>query len=204
MSDVRLAAITAGGPAAPWVAIGFAPDPAGVIAFTNGALVLDRDAAPGLHGLVIESADDVADELEGIPVETGRVRPPGDHPNGAFELDHVVVVTDDLERTSDAIAGGWGIERRRIRETATVRQAFHRFADQGGSRGCIVEVVEDGRVERPALWGLVVNVADLDAFVERLGPDLVSPPKPAVQPGRGIATVRKGAGLGVALAVMSA
>jgi hypothetical protein len=204
VSHVALAALRAGGPLDPWTAIGFTADDAGAIAFANGALLLDPDLPPGLHGLVVDGIDDPAGDLEGIPLSTGRPPAPTDHPNGACELDHVVVVTDDLLRTSDAVAAVLGLERRRIRETDTVRQAFHRFADVGTTRGCIVEVVENGRVDRPALWGVVVNVVDLDAFVAHHGPDLVSPPKPAVQPGRGIATIRSGAGLGVPVAVMSA
>ena len=92
--------------------------------------------------------------------------------------------------------------QRRVRETPTVRQAFHRFPSQGGVRGCIIEVVENAQVERPELWGLVVNVFDLDAFVATAG-DLVGTPNAAVQPGRRIVTVRRSAGLGTAVAVMS-
>ena len=97
----------------------------------------------------------------------------------------------------------WNAGKGSARKPTAVRQAFHRFADQGGRRGSIIEIVESDRVRSPALFGLVLNVADLDAAAARLGPELVSAPKPAVQPGRRIATVRAGAGLGVALALMS-
>jgi hypothetical protein len=71
----------------------------------------------------------------------------------------------------------------------------------------ILEVVErpDIASDEPArLWGLVFVVNDLDAAVERLGPDVIGAPRDAVQPGRRIATLRSGAGLGVPLALMSA
>ncbi len=56
---------------------------------------------------------------------------------------------------------------------------------------------------RTSLFGLVVNVVDLDAVCERWGKDVIGVPKPAVQPGRRIATVRSAAGLGVPVAFMT-
>jgi hypothetical protein len=50
---------------------------------------------------------------------------------------------------------------------------------------------------------LVVVVDQLDEAAAHLGPDVIGAPKSAVQPGRRIATVRSGAGLGVPLALMS-
>ena len=202
MSEVRLAAIDIGGDVDAWLAIGLVADDHGRIPFSNGAL----EFVPGAQGVValsIECADELPHEIDRIAVRPGAVVPAVDHPIGVVEIDHVVVMTDSLERTSEGFATALGLECRRIRETDTVRQAFHRFADQGGRRGSIIEIVESDRVRSPALFGLVLNVADLDAAAARLGPELVSAPKPAVQPGRRIATVRAGAGLGVALALMS-
>ena len=82
-------------------------------------------------------------------------------------------------------------------------QGFHRLGS------VILEVVErrlvdpDQRTGRATYWGLVVVVEDLEAAVAHLGPDVIGAAKPAVQPGRRIATVRSGAGLGVPLALMS-
>lgn len=199
MTGVRLAAVAVPAPSDRWRRLGFAVDADDRVALANGALVF----GPDVPALMVASDEDVPDELDGLRVGRGVVTAGTDHPNGAFELDHVVVTTDSLERTSDAIERHLGLERRRIRETPTVRQAFHRFPDQGGVRGCIVEVVENPRAERSTLWGLVVNVRDLDDFVTAAG-DLVGDPRPAVQPGRRIATVRASAGLGTAVAVMSA
>jgi hypothetical protein len=57
--------------------------------------------------------------------------------------------------------------------------------------------------EGPArLWGISFLVDDLDATVARLG-DLVGEPRDAVQPGRRIATLRREASLGVAVAFMT-
>ena len=52
-------------------------------------------------------------------------------------------------------------------------------------------------------WGLVINVEDLDAAAERIGPDGIGAVTPAVQPGRKIATVRTELGLGVPVALMT-
>lgn len=197
---VRLASVVVGGASEPWVALGFTVTDDGLIAFGNGSIELDGSSSgvvalrvDGVHGAVAGA------EIGGVPVLDGSAAPATGHANGCFELDHVVIMTPSIERTSAAIAGVLGLPQRRIRETDTVRQAFHRFDE----RGCIIELVETGRAERPTVWGLVVNTTDLDAFVAAAGPDLVSAPKPAVQPTRRIATVRAGAGLPVAFAVMS-
>lgn len=208
MSDrapTNLVSIVVGGTSDPWEALGFTVDEGGRIPFLNGALEFTGSDS-GLLGLVVHIVDDVDDvvdlpsDVEGIALASGVSAPALDHPNGSYELDHLVIITDALERTSDAVTATLGLERRRIRETSTVRQAFHRFGPQ---RGCILELVENLEAQRPSLFGLVVNVADLDAMAERYGPDVISEPKDAVQPGRRIATVRKRAGLGVATALMT-
>ena len=51
------------------------------------------------------------------------------------------------------------------------------------------------------LWGLVIAVDDIDATSELLG-DLLGQVKPAVQPHRRIATLKKEAELGVAIAFL--
>jgi hypothetical protein len=51
-------------------------------------------------------------------------------------------------------------------------------------------------------WGLAFQVRDLDATCQHLG-DKVGEPRDAVQPGRRIATLRREAGLGPAVAFMS-
>jgi len=200
--DVRLAGVVIGGDAAPWRSIGLSTDPTGRIAFANGALEF-APASEGIVALAIDGLDDLPTDIEGVPLRQGTTVPAVEHPLGAFEIDHVVVMTDSLERTSQAVTDALGLECRRIRETDTVRQAFHRFADQGGVRGCIIEIVENPSVRQPALFGLVLNLSDLDEALAGMGTELVGAPKPAVQPGRRIATVRGGAGLGVAVALMS-
>ena len=142
-------------------------------------------------------------DIDGLPTEIVDARGPryADHEIGAVGLDHVVVMTSRLERTSEAITEATGCELKRIRDLGEMRQGFHRI----GRGGLIVELVERPDIpDGPAsFWGLVVNVDDLDAACARIGADRVSPPKDAVQPGRRIATVRSEVGLGLPVALMT-
>ena len=162
-----------------------------------------------LHGLVAWSFADARDEvgdsfdIDGVP--TRRVDPPTghvDHSLAVSSIDHVVIMTPSLDRTCGAIDHRLGLPLKRIRDAGGgVRQGFHR----AGS--VILEIVErpDIPADQPArLWGVVFVVDDLDAVIQRLGPDVIGAPRDAVQPGRRIATVRSGVGLGVPLALMSA
>jgi hypothetical protein len=123
---------------------------------------------------------------------------PSEHANGITAIDHLVVLTPDLDTTIDALALQ-GIELRRIREGPAgdgrpVRQAFFRMAE------VILEAVAvaDGPTR---FWGLTFVAADFDRTLEWFG-DRVSEPRPAVQPGRRIVTVRESVGLGLPVAVM--
>lgn len=194
---VRLAGIGVPDAPAGWAAIGCTVVD-GAVPLANGALLLGRE------GIVV-AGDGLATDIEGVPLASGVAPASVEHRSGAFELDHLVLLTGSLERTSEAVDAILGLEVRRIRETDTVRQAFHRFPDppEGRSRGCIVEVVESDRVETTTLMGVVVNVTDLFDLADRLGPDVISAPKPAVQPGRYISTIRRDVGLGTAVALMT-
>lgn len=198
MSVVRLASVRLPGDVEAWAALGLMVDATGRFAFANGTI----DVGDHAGSLVVDGARELPADIDGVAVAVGDVTPPTEHPNGAFELDHIVVTTDSLERTSAAFEHALGLVQRRVRETPTVRQAFHRFADQGGSRGCIIEVVENARVDGAELWGVVLNVVDLDRLTAVAG-ELLGSPRPAVQPGRQIVTVGREAGLGAAVAFMS-
>ena len=115
-------------------------------------------------------------------------------------VDHVVLMTSSLQRTSDVIAERLGAPLKRVREAGGgVTQGFHRLGD------VIVEVVE--RPDAPPgpahCWGLVFSVDDLDVLVAAWGDEVVSRPRAAVQPGRRIASLRREAGVATAVAFMS-
>lgn len=200
MTSIRLATLLVGGTSQPWLALGFVLDQHGRIPVNNGALEFTGSGS-GLLALSVAGLD-TSVGLDGIVVAAGAARsawPAIDHPNGAFELDHVVVMTDSLERTSDAVAVVLGCERRRTRDTGDQRQAFHRL----GPGGVILEIVEREGVTGVGLFGVVFTVVDLDAVVAAHDRDVLGLAKDATQPGRRIASVRSGAGLGVPTAFMS-
>lgn len=131
----------------------------------------------------------------------------GPHPNGVASVDHVVMLSPDLDRTVGELEEqGFDLRRRREGPTpgGSTRQAFFRAGEP------ILEVVqapEGTSVARdpdgPArLWGLAFGVEDMERTAAALG-DLLGTPRDAVQPGRMIATLRPEAGLGPAVAFMS-
>jgi hypothetical protein len=158
-----------------WRAVGFAIERDELVVGTTAIRFVDGER-DGIVGW----------ELNGEPLESRTDA----HPNGAREIDHVVLMTPDLDATTDDLAQQ-GFELRRTRDVGNgTTQAFYRFAN-----GPILEVVGPiPAVDHPHLWGIVFNTDDLDA--------LPWPSKDAVQPGRRIATA-KDARLGTAVAFMS-
>jgi hypothetical protein len=172
------------------------PDaPRGIVRWRVAGLAVDDGDLDGLPTEVVEAVDETTPAPASEP-----------HPNGVFRLDHVVVLTPDLDRTLAAL-GAAGLELRRIRDTTSygspMRQAFFRLGPT------ILEVVSGDTgtgipaAEAPATWfGLAVDVDDLDATRAVLG-DGLGDAKEAVQEGRRIATFRhRQLGLSVAVAAM--
>ena len=143
-------------------------------------------------------------DVDGLPTRFANptATPPGagsPHPNGVTSIDHLVVLTPDLDRTTEAL-GAAGVEARRTREAGRGRlQRFFRLGE------VVLEVVGpiDPSGDGPAtFFGLALTVADLDATVSHLA-GRIGDPKDAVQPGRQIATLRTGDEVSVPIAVMS-
>jgi hypothetical protein len=128
---------------------------------------------------------------------------PAEHANGTTHLDHLVVMSPDLDRTVSAFEA-IGLEVRRVRDFelggTAMQQVFFRLGE------VILELVgrrgEHG--DGPAtFWGLTHTVTDLDATAQVLG-DGLGRVKDAVQPGRRIATLRnRDLGISVATAFMT-
>ena len=163
-------------------------------------------------GLVAWSLRDVAGtDLDGLRTTISNRPPAGDpitHPNGVTAIDHVVAITPALERTTASLQRA-GLDLRRLREEPTPagapRQAFFRLGE------VILEVIQEpeeavakaGGTDRPAFfWGVALIAPDLEATVARLG-EHVGEIRAAVQPGRRIATLRRSAGLGLPVALMT-
>lgn len=180
----------------------------GIRAWTLAGLTRPDGDAPdapidGLPTTVVSTA--------GLPAaaEAGQAEPDSAnpaHPNGSHLLDHVVVTTPGLDRTTAAFAP-LGLGVRRIRETDTygapMYQAFLRLGPT------LVEVVSGDRTtdltaaDARARWfGLAIQVDDLDTTSALLGEHL-GQIKAAVQDGQRIATLRHEAlGMSVAVAFM--
>ena len=202
-SGARLVELDLGGSREPWARAGLHFDTDHRCDVVSLALRIDHASEPGLHGWAFSGIDSI--HMDGIPTRRAEWSPAPQRRTGAFTLDvvgvdHVVVMTPDLMRTSEAFANATGSPVKRVREAGdAVRQAFHRIGD------VVIEIVSSPRVpEGPArLWGFVLTVRSLEAAADHLGPDVLSPPKPAVQEGRMIATFRQAAGLGVPVALMN-
>jgi hypothetical protein len=138
--------------------------------------------------------------IDGLPSPVPRVlRPPpfATHPNGATGLDHVVVSTPDFNRTAAAFRRA-GMPLKRTHEAGEMRQGFRRMGS------AIVELVHSPQVNGSDthFWGLTVVVISLEDLSQRLG-DRLGEIRPAVQPGRRIATLQPTDGVSPRLAFMS-
>jgi hypothetical protein len=176
-----------------------------------GEIRIRLAAGEGERGIARWSLRGVAStELDGLPTEASERPPPREapaHPNGVTALDHVVAISPDLDRTVEKLVAA-GLDLRRIREEPTPagapRQAFFRLG------ATILELVQEPAEatkraggSRPAFfWGLAFSAPDLEATVGFLG-ERAGEIRPAVQPGRRIATLRRSAGLSLPVALMT-
>jgi hypothetical protein len=193
---------------AAWSALGFAVD-GDTCVVGEVRIRLAGDGPGGLLDWSLRGAGGT--ELDGLPTRRSDHPPPPrspSHPNGVVSLDHVVAISPALDRTVVALQAA-GLDLRRLREEPTPagapRQAFFRLG------ATILEVVQEppeaiergGGPDRPAFfWGLAFVAPDIEATVAGLG-DRASEVRPAVQPGRRIATLRRSAGLAAPVALMT-
>jgi catechol 2,3-dioxygenase-like lactoylglutathione lyase family enzyme len=190
-----------------WAAYGFDVGE-GICTLATVAVRLAGDGG-GIAGWSLRGAS--ATELDGLPTAVSGAperEPAGPHPNGVTAIDHVVAMTPDLERTVAALQAA-GLDLRRIREEPTPagapRQAFFRLGAE------ILEVVQEpeqvlaapGARERGArFWGLALRTQEIERSAAAFG-EHAGTIRPAVQEGRMIVTIKRSAGLGVPLALMS-
>jgi hypothetical protein len=166
---------------------------------------LDTSLEPGLHSWVLHGADVDVANIDGVATSHAigdsqiAASVQSDFDLGVIGVDHVVINTPDLMRTSDALTAATGAPLKRVRDAGNnMQQGFHRLGS------VVVEIVTAPSMQPgPAsLWGFVLNVKDIYAVANHVGPDVLSIPKPAVQAGKLIATFRSSVGLGVPLALM--
>jgi hypothetical protein len=191
-----------------WTALGFEVDGDVCVVGDVRIRLAGSDAGKGVTGWSLRGLK--ATDLDGLATTRSDRQPPAErspHPNGIVALDHVVAITPALDRTVAALQAA-GLDLRRVREEPTPagapRQAFFRLGVN------ILEVVQEPAdvaerkgADRPAFfWGLAFAVPDIDATVTGLG-DRASEVRAAIQPGRRIATLRREAGLGVPVALIT-
>jgi hypothetical protein len=203
--------ITVGDEPVDWRSIGFTVDDDGVcpVGAVRIRLVGAGDErGRGILGWVLADTTVAGDDIDGLPT-TGRSTAehdgPGDppatgHPNGVVQIDHLVVITPGIDRTTAALEAA-GLTARRTREAGRGRlQRFFRLGE------VILEVVgpaEPAGGGPATFWGLAFTVDDIDATAAHLT-GRIGEPKQAVQQGRRIATLRSGDEVSVPVAFMSA
>jgi hypothetical protein len=196
---LALVGLSVSGGLGPWAAAGFAvADDRLVI---GRVLVRPADAGE-TRGIVAWSLSGVEDgAVDGLLTVAPMVpdAPAPSHPNRTVAIDHLVVASPDLDRTTEAL-GAVGIELRRVRDAGRMEQRFFRLGP------LILELIGrpgDHGAGPAAFWGLALTVDDIDATAVLLGARL-GPVTEAVQPGRRIATLRHEAlGIPVPIAVLS-
>ena len=193
-----------------WSALGFTVLDGAVQLGTVRLRLAGAGAGRGILGWSLRAISST--ELDGLPTTRSQAPQPSaapPHANGIVRIDHVVAMSPALDRSVLALQEA-GLDLRRVREQPTPagapRQAFFRLGAE------ILEVVQEpqhvveqhGGPDRPArLWGLALLSQDLDRTVQALA-GAAGEPRPAVQPGRRIATLRRDAGLALPVALMSA
>lgn len=195
-------------PAKTWRQAGFTVDADDVCRVGGvGIRLVGRDRGTGIVGWSLRDLPaDAPGDIDGIPATAsqGPAAQPATHDNGVTAIDHVVLMTPDLERTVRALAG-IGVLPRRERDAELggrpIRQIFFRMGE------VILEVVGSpgSAGEGPStLWGITFGVGDIDATAALFG-DRTTPVKDAVQPGRRITTLRhRDLGISVHTAMISA
>ena len=146
------------------------------------------------RGILRVAVDGIDAEIDGMAFGGPSVPPPAtaDHPNRVTRFDHLVALSPDMDRTTEALTGA-GVELRRTRTfsggrdgSEIRRQAFFWLGD------VILELAGSDTSADPGpamLWGLAFTTDDLDEACAALG-DAIGTPREAVQEKRRIATIR--------------
>lgn len=200
---IRLVSLHAGGTPEPWQLLG--------LSFVGNACLLadveliTHGGPPGLTGWTLSTDLDASVEIDGIPTtlvssDKARSATASIGSQTMVGLDHVVINTDNLDRTCSAIEAALHISVRREREAGnSVVQRFFKLENT------IIEVVTGPHITTTgaSLWGMVGSIDDLFVLTQELGEDITSVPKKATQPGRYISTVRGAVNLGIPFALMT-
>ncbi len=202
LTDVSLVGLAVADPPERWAALGFTVHDGEVKA---PSVTLTLGIAPPGGGIVgwtlagSERDGDVgglATRWVGSPSATYRTAPVAGR--GIRLLDHVVVATPGFDAFA-AELDDRGMGLRRVTRIRGTRMGFRRLG------GPILEVVEAPEAQATGFWGLTFSMRGSPGGVDSLDElcarsHLVGEPRPAVQPGRRIATVAREAGLSTRVA----
>jgi hypothetical protein len=197
-----------------WRAAGFTVGDGGRCRIGMTDLVLSGGDG-GFAGWTIAGAIPGEDGLDGVATRVAADAvvpvPAGDatHANGVSAIDHVVLATSDTARTFETLEAA-GFALRRVRDAGTperpLRQGFFLFSDVllevVGPAEPVSGIAGAGTGGPASLWGITLVAGDLTAAAASFG-ETLSSPRAAVQAGREIAVVARGAGLGVRVALMT-
>jgi len=196
-------------PADAWTRAGFSVDSDDICRIGGVRIrLVGPDRGSGIIGWSLRGlpSDGTLGDLDGIPTTRSDAVTvaPAEHANGVIAIDHVVLLSPDLNRTVASLAAV-GVKPRRERDGELggrpIRQIFFRFGE------VIIEVVGSPGTssEGPStLWGITYVVEHIDATASFFG-DRTAPVKDAVQTGRRITTLRHHQlGLSVRSAMISA
>ena len=189
-----------------WAAAGLTVDGGTSQVGTVRLRFVGREQGSGIVGWSLRRIPAGTGEVDGLPTTASDAQQPtapAEHPIGAEIVDHVVLMSPDLARTTAALEA-LGLDVRRVRDFdlggSPMRQVFFRLGE------VILELVGSPTAtgEGPAtFWGITFTVSDIDASAALLG-ERTGRVKDAVQKGRRITTLRhRDLDLSVATALMS-
>lgn len=205
-SSPQLDEVIVADPPEAWRAAGFEVDADSVCRVGRLRLrLVGRERGAGILGWVLRGLPADLTDIDGVPTQRSEhpAAEPAEHRNGVVSVDHLVLLSPDLERTIAALAE-IGVEPRRERNGElggqAIRQVFFRLGD------VILEVVGsagEAGTGPSTLWGVTFVVDDIDATAAYFG-ERTSAVKDAVQPGRRITTLRhRELGMSVRTALIS-
>jgi hypothetical protein len=214
---VELAGLEVGDEPDAWEAAGFSVGGDGAIRVGAVRIRLTgHDGGRRIRSWTLRGVDPAVTSVDGIVTSAGTEPASADddgdidggapaHPNGVVAIDHVVLLSPDVARTTGALEA-LGVALRRTRQIDESQYGFpaeQRFFRLGEPVLELVGASEPNGDGPAGFFGLAFTVEDLDALPSRFGESL-GRVKDAVQPGRRIATLRhKALGMSVATAFMS-
>jgi hypothetical protein len=193
----RLLALTIGADREPWRQAGFAVTDDGVLLAGDVMVQLDASAGTGIVGWTLSTP------VAGFP-SCPQPKPAtgaAEHPNGVIGVDHVVVSVLDLEAATAALVEAGCDVRGQRSAVIKGHNVIQRLLPLQNALIELVAPVAKSAYDHgtaPSFWGVTFVCPELS----RLGPH-VAVPRPAVQPGRQIATAGREAQLGTRVAFMT-